>query len=178
MARPPRTRQAAEADQAVWAAYARSVRPLPGKPALADIAETVTKTEIKPRGGTPAPSAKKLAPAQAAITVGAAPGGLDASTWGKFKGGKLAPQRRLDLHGRTLQAASLALRHFLHESVAARVRCVDIITGHGMRSGGGGIRRELPYWLNDPGLRAMVLAATHPDDNPGVTRLLLRRVRG
>ena len=67
---------------------------------------------------------------------------------------------------------------FLLGAHADGVRCVDIITGRGAGESGGVLRRELPLWLNQPGLRAIVLAATHPNaGNPGAVRVLLRRAK-
>ena len=114
----------------------------------------------------------------ATLAVGNQPGGLDKSTWNRFRAGKLAPSRTLDLHGRTAQRAFHALHHFLHTAHADHVRCVEVITGRGSGEGGGVLRREFPLWLNLPALRPLVLAASHPHAaNPGSVRLLLRRVR-
>ena len=111
------------------------------------------------------------------LEVGTAPAGIDRATWQKFRTGKLPPARTLDLHGHTAQRAHAALHAFLAEAVATGLRCVEIVTGRG-RAEGGVIRRELPLWLNDPALRPLVLAATHPHAaNPGAVRLLLRRAR-
>jgi DNA-nicking Smr family endonuclease len=55
---------------------------------------------------------------------------------------------------------------------------VEIITGRGSGEAGGVIRRDLPLWLNLPGLRPMILATTHPHAaNPGAVRVLLKRRR-
>ena len=110
------------------------------------------------------------------VAVGLQPGGLDNSTWTRFRGGKLGPTRTLDLHGRTAQNAYHALHFFLVRAHADRLRCVEIITGRGIGEGGGVIRREFPMWLNLPTLRPLVLAASHPHAaNTGSVRLLLRR---
>jgi len=111
------------------------------------------------------------------LDVGTHPPGVDAATWTRLRTGRLAPERGIDLHGRTAQDAHDALRGFLLRAHADGVRCVEIVTGHGTRTGGGVIRRELPLWLNLPDLRALVLAAAHPPKNPGAIRLLLRRHR-
>lgn len=117
---------------------------------------------------------RSLAP----LEVGAAPGGIDRSTWSRFRTGKLAPSRALDLHGRTARRAHAELHAFLGQAVADGARCVEIITGRGSGENGGVIRREFPLWLNDPAVRPLILAASHPHPaNPGSVRLLLRRVR-
>jgi DNA-nicking Smr family endonuclease len=113
-----------------------------------------------------------------ALSVGAHPCGLDTGTWNRFRSGRLAPSRTLDLHGRTAQRAYHALEAFLHTAQADGVRCVEVITGRGSGETGGVLRRELPLWLNLPALRPLVLAASHPHAaNPGSVRVLLRRSR-
>jgi DNA-nicking Smr family endonuclease len=123
------------------------------------------------------PVAATRAPA-APLAVGDTPGGLDAASWKRLRSGRLVPERRLDLHGLTAQRAHQTLLAFLADAHADKVRCVEIITGRGSGEGGGVLRRELPLWLNLPGLRPLVLAAVHPHPrNPGAVRLLLRRPR-
>jgi DNA-nicking Smr family endonuclease len=112
------------------------------------------------------------------MEVGTNPGGLDKSSWNRFRSGKLPVMRTIDLHGRTVQRAYDALHAFLITAHADQVRCVEVITGRGSGENGGAIRRELPIWLNQPSLRPFVLAATHPHPaNPGSVRLLLRRMK-
>jgi DNA-nicking Smr family endonuclease len=120
------------------------------------------------------------------LAIGAPPAGVDRATWQRFRTGKLAAPRKLDLHGMTAQHAFLALTGFLRAAVANGVRCVEIVTGRGTASGNprggfegtGVIRREFPLWLNRPDLRPLVLAAAHPHAaNTGSVRLLLRRTR-
>ncbi len=171
---PRRPRTLSEQDQAEWAAYAQRITPMPGR-------AKPPPPEVPP---VPAPMRQPALPVQkrppsvmpAALGVGYQPGGLDNSSWNRFRSGKLAPVRTLDLHGRTAQRAFHALHSFLHTAHADRVRVVEVITGRGSGEGGGVIRRELPLWLNLPALRPLVLAATHPHAaNPGSVRLLLRR---
>jgi DNA-nicking Smr family endonuclease len=84
----------------------------------------------------------------------------------------------LDLHGRTAQGAWSAIQAFLTEAHGEGVRCVEVITGRGVGEQGGVLRRELPMWLNQPALRAIVLAAAYPHAaNQGAVRILLRRPR-
>lgn len=164
-------------DRAAWAEYARHVALLAGR-VLPDAPATVDP----PQPAAPAAPVLVMRAIPVArampLVVGAQPGGLDASSWQRFRTGRLPVNRTLDLHGRTTQRAYHALEGFLLRAHADRLRCVEVITGRGSGEAGGAIRRELPMWLNLPGLRPLVLAATHPHAaNPGSVRLLLRRPR-
>jgi DNA-nicking Smr family endonuclease len=177
----PRRRTLSETDRAEWAQFARLIRPLRGR-ALPDMPEmTVAPAPSADAPRPPPPPPRSQGPKRApmpGLSVGDQPGGLDNSSWNRFRSGKLAPQRTLDLHGRTAQRAFHALHAFLVAAHADHVRCVEVITGRGTGENGGVIRRELPLWLNLPALRPMVLAASHPHAaNPGAVRLLLRRPR-
>ena len=165
-----------EAELGDWALYAQQVRPLKGKTAPPlPIAPPAPVAPLAERGFS-APPAPKPVLGAGFLSVGDAPGGLDKASWNKFRTGKIATMRTLDLHGRTAQRAFHALQSFLHAAHADHVRCVEVITGRGAGEGGGVLRRELPLWLNLPALRPMVLAATHPHAaNPGSVRIMLRR---
>jgi DNA-nicking Smr family endonuclease len=114
----------------------------------------------------------------APVSIGGVPAGVDNATWQRFRGGKLAAARRLDLHGMTTQRAFHALTGFLRIAHADHVRCVEVVTGRGSGETTGTIRREFPIWLNLPEIRPLILAASHPHAaNPGSVRLLLRRIR-
>jgi DNA-nicking Smr family endonuclease len=174
---PPRSRILSEPDRAAWAAYIRQVAALAGREMPAPLPPPQAAAPVPPRTAPPPPALRSPARLPALVT-GTAPPGLDKSSWGRFQGGKLAPARTLDLHGKTAQAAFHALEHFLIAAHADGLRCVEVITGRGTGEQGGVIRRELPLWLNLPRLRPLVLAAAHPHArNAGSTRLLLRRAR-
>uniref|UniRef100_UPI00261A4F79 Smr/MutS family protein n=1 Tax=Acidocella sp. TaxID=50710 RepID=UPI00261A4F79 len=102
-----------------------------------------------------------------------APAGLDKATWAKFRTQKIRAEARLDLHGHTATHAHAEVRRFLEAAHDLHMRCVEIITGQGEV-----IARELPHWLNAPGLRPLILAISHPHArNRGAVRVLLRRIR-
>ena len=166
-----------ETDRAEWARFAQLIRPLPGRtrpPVSAPAPDSVAPALPAPRAAL-VPRARPRAP-HPTLPIGAAPPGLDTATWQRFRSGRLAPSRTLDLHAHTAQRAALALRAFLHTAAADRLRCVEVITGRGSGEQGGVLKREVPLWLNLPDLRPLVLAATHPHPaNPGSLRLLLRR---
>lgn len=179
MAGARRRKTLTDEDRAAWAGYARHVKPLAGRAAPEPQPEPPPEPVAAPILHPAHPVAPRRPPSIAApLAVGAHPGGLDNSSWNRFRGGKLPTMRTLDLHGRTAQRAFHALHAFLQAAHADHVRVVEIITGRGSGEGGGVIRRELPVWLNLPALRPLVLAATHPHAaNPGSVRLLLRRPR-
>ncbi len=171
---PARVKRLTEQDRNDWAVYARHLALLPGR----ELPELPKPPELSAPMQHPAlpPTPRLLPPRPVAVTVGDQPGGLDNATWNRFRSGKLAPARTLDLHGRTAQRAFHALHSFLHTAHADRLRCVEVITGRGSGETGGVIRREFPMWLNLPALRPLVLAASHPHAaNPGSVRLLLRK---
>ncbi len=133
----------------------------------------------RPVGAPATPPARAPLPA---LHVGAAPPGLDAARWKDLRRGRMRPERTLDLHGRRAQDAHDSVLGFLRDAHADGIRCVAIVTGKGSRAApgeagsGGVLRRELPFWLNLPALRPLVLGAAHPHAaNPGAVHLLLRR---
>ncbi len=169
MQQPRRTRLT-DADRALWATYAGSVRPMPGR---APIAVRREQTVVSPNTQRTAPPVRAGRVPLAPLSVGAQPGGVDTASWQRLRTGKLSPTRTLDLHGHTAQRAHRALSSFLRTAHAEGVRCVEIVTGQGAV-----LRRELMLWLNQPEFRGLVLAAAHPHAaNPGAVRLLLRRAR-
>jgi len=135
------------------------------------------ETTLPPRPRPPPFGAAAAAPPKP-LAVGEAPGGVDAATWQRFRAGKLAAARKLDLHGMTAQRAFHALVTFVRAAHADRLRCVEVVTGRGSGEETGVLRRELPLWLNLPDIRPLILGATHPHAaNPGAVLLLLRRIR-
>jgi DNA-nicking Smr family endonuclease len=158
---PPRRRGLTETDRAEWSAFTRTIRPLRGTKPKTSEPEPTRPEPPQAAAAPPARPARTRAPAQA-LSVGNQPGGLDTASWNRLRGGKLPPERTLDLHGRTAQRAFRALETFLHTAHADQVRCVEIITGRGQGETGGVLKRELPLWLNLPTLRPLVLAATYP----------------
>lgn len=187
---PPRTRGLTESDRAAWAAYSRMIVPLPGRPEPAagppssgpPASGLPTAEPAPPRSAAgdshPHPAPRLPRQLAASLEVGNQPGGLDKATWQRLRGGRLATERTLDLHGMTVQHAYQSLVGFLRGAHAQRLRCVEVITGRGSGENSGAIRRELPHWLNRPDIRPLVLGAAHPHaQNPGSVRLLLRRVR-
>lgn len=129
-----------------------------------------------PAPPAPPPVAAKpsLARPPAELGLNATPAGLDKSAWKNFRTGKTRIEARLDLHAHTAAKAHHEVRHFLELAYGSGFRCVEIITGKGEI-----LARELPHWLNAPGLRPLILAIAHPHAaNTGSVKVLLRRRRG
>lgn len=148
------------------------------------------RCETRPPSPHPPPrwagTRARLNAATIPLAIGGPPAGVDKATWQRFRTGKLAAVRKLDLHGMTAQRAFQALTGFLRTAHAEHVRCVEIVTGRGRGDGAGEargeatgvLRREFPLWLNRPDIRPLVLGAAHPHAaNTGAVRLLLRRAR-
>ena len=189
--RPPRRGKSASdraVDQAIWARYAATVRPLPGRavptippaPPSAPPPNAPPTTAPAPARATPTPAAKQRAVLHK-INVGAVPAGLDRGSWQRFRTGRITPTRTLDLHGMTVARAHPAVIALIEGAAARGERCVEIVTGSGSRGAEGSqgvLRRDVPRWLNEPGLRERILALSHPHpNNPGAIRVLIRRQR-
>lgn len=98
--------------------------------------------------------------------LAAAPVQMDRRAFARMKRGKLEPEARIDLHGRTLDAAHADLVRFVLSSQASGRRLVLVITGKGRsgRDDGGPIptprgvlRHQVPEWLAMPPLAQAVL---------------------
>ncbi len=191
---PPR--RLSEHERAEWLSFAQAMGAKPLRPPSAEAAEALAITapsgpgsdhasdhaSDQRRGKTvpapPPPDPKPVPrPKLGELTVGGPAAGLDHASWEKLRRGRMRPERRLDLHGRTAQAAFGAFEQFIGAARADGIRCVEIVTGRGAGEGGV-LRRELPLWLNLPQMRGAILAAVHPHRaNIGAVVLLLRRVR-
>lgn len=133
-----------------------------------------------PRGA--APPVPTVSTGPAARTAPAPVHGVDGRTFARLKRGRIRPEARLDLHGRTLAEAQREVGAFLAGAAARGLRCVLIITGKGrVGAPGGTLRTELPRWLDAARAGGPVLAAAEarPEDGgAGARYVLLRRARG
>jgi DNA-nicking Smr family endonuclease len=106
--------------------------------------------------------------------------GLDRRQALRLKRGQLPVEARLDLHGLTQAEAHRALAGFVARSAAAGRRVLLIVTGKGSREGTGVLKEAVPRWLEEPQMRARVLAtapAVPRDGGAGALYILLRRAR-
>lgn len=182
--KPRRTRDLNGEDHELWHHVARSVSPIrgkrrvperepavppsrppvpPGNPIHAAPAPAATKP-AKPR--PPPPGKPKPAPARPA-----SPDTLDRRKARRIAKGREKIEARIDLHGMRQTEAHLALRGFLHRCYAQGFRRVLVITGKGASAAPqedweygnrerGILRRNVPRWLAEPELAAIVTATS------------------
>jgi DNA-nicking Smr family endonuclease len=163
-------------EERVWAAVARSVRPLrakpttkpTAKPSAAQLAKAappkpqsakpnVTNSNVTKPGGArhlehaPQPVAQKAKPPSPANA-------LARRERQQLARGKAEIGGRIDLHGMTQAEAHDALQRFLRRAQAEGAKFVLVITGKGGPGGDRGVlRRQVPLWLALPELRPCVL---------------------
>ena len=171
-------------EQEVWAAVARTARPMhPGRQLFLKEVETPAHAvplhpeapdahgHTHPRlplfrlgEKTKATTRIDLTPSPSEA-LAAAPLQMDAKTHGKMTKGKLMPEARLDLHGMTLSEAHPELIRFVLNAQSDGLRLVLVITGKGKRGEDigpipqrmGVLRHQVPHWLRLPPLGQAVL---------------------
>ncbi len=123
----------------------------------------------KPAPSLPPPAARRLDPA--------GPVDLDRRSWLKLRRGSYPIDARLDLHGLTQAEAHGRLAAFLATAQARGNRCVLVITGRGLRTGGT-LREMTPRWLETSPNRGRVLSFAQAQlhhGGDGALYVLLRR---
>ncbi len=195
MRKTPKPEAGSPSDADLWRRVAESARPLRHKRARAQVrpdsraADTIEKNTPPNRPTTtPAPPARAQAPSPRpplpVLHPGAAPG-VDRATAARLRKGEIAIDATLDLHGLTQKEAHSALLAQIARSHALGQRCILVITGKGGKQDGSGretgvLRASAPRWLNEPPVRAHVLAfaAARPrHGGEGALYVLLRRTR-
>lgn len=111
----------------------------------------------------------------------------------KLRSGRGDIERRIDLHGMTQREAHAALRRFLFKCHGEGIRLALVITGkgaprkrssdaHGWEDREPGIlKRQVPQWLAEPDIRAIVVSYTTAavqHGGEGALYVHLRRTRG
>ena len=108
------------------------------------------------------------APKKAALkkSKSSGPSGINGATQDRLRRGLIEPDARIDLHGRTQQAAHRALFTWLVSAHKSGHRLVLVITGKGnpkndenapwMTSPHGVLKQMVPRWLTEPELAALI----------------------
>ena len=98
----------------------------------------------------------------------------------KLERGLIRPEKKLDLHGKTLSEAKKSLSYFIKSSINNNIRCILVITGKKKTLNGskGLIRENLPLWLKENELFNYILChcyAIKKDGDDGARYILLRK---
>jgi DNA-nicking Smr family endonuclease len=181
---PPRRRHLSKEDEALWEHTASSLKPLRGKkgrhhPGVAEADETAafapkTKTGKHAASASPLGAGKShaKAPPAAAPSQKGTPNlsAFDRKAARRLRQGQIEIEARIDLHGMRQHEAHVALRRFLLSCFGRGLRWVLVITGKGGprpreeddfgRSERGILRKNVPMWLAEPELRAVVVSFT------------------
>jgi DNA-nicking Smr family endonuclease len=170
-------------DQQVWQYAAATIEPLKrAKGRFHPANEAAASRAQKPKPNSPSerpPAKKKVALEPAETTVQkssrvAAPdlALFDRNAARKIRGGRVEIEARVDLHGMRQQEAHARLKGFLLSCQGRGLRYVLIITGKGKAIGSqashtgeadrerGILKRNVPRWLEEPDLRAVVVSFT------------------
>ncbi|HSV28888.1 MAG TPA: Smr/MutS family protein [Candidatus Omnitrophota bacterium] len=177
----PRRRAVTPDEARIWKSVVKDVAPLAGRAIDEPEAEAVAAApppELPPiRMPEPSPPPRPRAPLPE-LGHGAVIG-LDKRTAERMKGGDMAIDGRIDLHGMTQDAAHGALLSFVARSYDSGRRCVLVITGKG-REGSGVLRAQVPRWLNQSPLRERILSFSYArpqHGGEGALYVLIKRRR-
>lgn len=181
-------------ESALWRRATRDVRRLApgeaGPPAGPVLGET-TREAVFPVVSNPSPlrfptitQGRKTAPPASVFDQG------DPAAERRLRRGRLAVERRLDLHGLTQAAAHVRLMGFLEQAARDGLSCVLIITGKGARGAEddpyrsraprGVIRMRFMDWIEEEPLRSLVARAAPAapkDGGAGAFYLFLKKRR-
>ena len=181
-------------DHAAWELVAGTIAPLRKKSRVCAADEEPADTAaVAPAKKTPSryhpPYVPPVAPPKAPPLAD-----FDERHAKKIRAGRVEIERRVDLHGMRRNEAHNVLRHFLLECHAQGRRCVLVITGKGgprrrREDDGFGwgndepgvLKREVPQWLAEPELRAIIVSYTTAGiqhGGEGALYVHLRRQRG
>ncbi len=161
-------------ERALWHRVTTTIRPLPGRARPAPPPEP--PKPAAPIAATPAPAPTRPPPRTPPPPVATAT--LDGSWDRRLQRGSVAPDRVIDLHGHTLDAAHQRLTDTLAMAAATGDRILLVVTGKGRGDRPGRIRAELAHWLEQPALRGKVAAlrSAHPrHGGSGAFYVILRR---
>jgi DNA-nicking Smr family endonuclease len=171
-----------EDDHEVWQYAAATIEPLKrAKGRFHPASDAVKSIASKPKASASersvakqpvAPQALKVQPVKD-VRAGVPELALfDRNSVRKIRGGRLEIEARVDLHGMRQHEAHAALKRFLHSCQSRGLRYVLIITGKGKAVGSaashigeadrerGILKRNVPRWLDEPDMRAIVVSFT------------------
>jgi DNA-nicking Smr family endonuclease len=181
-------RKISDDEQVLWREVTRSVAPLRRRRAKVERAAADLVVAEKPEpprkrassGPKPAPTVRKVAPAQSAPAPPLMP--IERRLKQRLARGSQSIDARIDLHGRTQEQAHDALLRFLQKAQTSGAKIVLVITGKGgsaeaFASERGVLKRQVPLWLQLPEFRSYVLAVEEAHSAHGGAGALYVRLR-
>ena len=171
----PRASSLTAEEELLWDHVTKGVKPARGKARVqkaspaADRAIERRLSSVKAPTGVPA----KRAPERQNARSGPVPAPLDRRSARRIAAGRTEIDARIDLHGMRQAEAHAALRRFLERCRADGCRTVLVITGKGgplrgpqsetMDATGrdrGVLKTNVPRWLTEPELSALIIGFT------------------
>jgi DNA-nicking Smr family endonuclease len=168
-------RRLRDEDQRLWHDAMRGVKPLRrAHPSLEEEQSPIPRQPERKATDIPLALSSRGRSDDGQATT--APPPLDRRMLLRIKRGEMAIGARLDLHGMTQEAAHRALARFIAEAAGDDARLALVITGKG-RGGEGILRAAVPRWLNEPALRAQIVAIAPAPPQLGGSGALCVRLR-
>jgi DNA-nicking Smr family endonuclease len=165
---------------ALWAYVAQSVKPLPGK-RMPHFERSLEPTKAVL---APPPLIMSMAVVEATKPSLKPLATMERRLRQRVSRGQAPIQGIIDLHGLRQEEAHRALLSFIHRKHLEGASVVMVITGKGSISSEGSARgilkRMVPHWLADPGLRRYVIGyedAAHHHGGTGALYVRIRRTR-
>lgn len=173
-----RTRGLSAEERALWDRVASTAKPLRPQAGLAAAHEPAPRA--RPPKSAPSPADFRIGDLARPLTamhdlaptleerVASQTVRMDRRAYRDLTRGRLAPEGRIDLHGMTLAEAHPELVRFVMSAHSAGKRLILVITGKGRRGDDRGpvpqrvgvLRHQVPLWLTQPPLGAVVLQIT------------------
>ena len=156
-----RRRQLSDEEEALWAGFTRSIKPLKStkRAAKTNLKSSATPSVASPPASSQ-PRSHPVAPRQTPPAPSPPLAPLGRRLKQRVARGREPIDARLDLHGMTQQEAHAALLRFLHRAQASGVKTALVVTGKGGRNADnrpGVLKRQVPMWLALPEFRLLVV---------------------
>jgi DNA-nicking Smr family endonuclease len=187
MSRDDKSRRLSDEDQALWHSVTRLIVPLKRRRLRREPSESARPAARQPNKQSIKQSKPALLSSSHAHAAPARPAAkppplmpIDRKLKQRLARGQIEIDARLDLHGRTLSEAHVALLRFLQRAQGEGARVVLVITGKGAADserGRGVLRRQVPLWLALPELRGHVLGVEEAHVAHGGAGALYVRLR-
>jgi len=158
------------------------VKPLPQNKIDPDSAPKITRPKrIQPTQKKPSTfgELEYTPPVAADSVLSFARGGVQQKILSKLKKGQFPIERKIDLHGSTINEAGAKLQQAIEEAIAIQLRCVLVIHGRGKGSFDNkpAIKTHVNHWLRESPNVLAFHSAQAQHGGTGAVYVLLKRQR-